>query len=115
MHNQDEPYHRPKTVDDKLDDIIVLTKETYYLVSRLKKRIYTMSAQLDHLTSAVTNLVKEVEEASVEIAKLAQAVRDAASDPTAIEALATQIDAQAKALDDAVAAAEAPASVAPTQ
>jgi chromosome segregation ATPase len=112
MHKDDE-YRPPKNPMEALSDLEILIKELNYDTHRkldlIIKRINHMSAQVDRVKAAVATLVTEVGEASAEIAKLAQAVRDAAQDPAELEAIAVQIEAQAKALDDSVAAANQPA------
>ena len=77
-----------------------------------------MSAQLDRLTASVASLKTVDESAAALLAGLAQQLRDAATDPTAINALADDIDADQAKLAAAVAAntpatAPAPAPAAP--
>lgn len=62
-------------------------------ISSLAKRIDTMSAALDRLTAEVAETKDAVDSAVTLIAGLAQQIRDNATDPAALNALADQLDA----------------------
>lgn len=73
-------------------DLATLNKET------------SMSKELDDLTASVKRS-KTVSDSIVTLVQgLAQQLRDAASDPAAIEALAAELDAKTGAVSDAVTA-----------
>lgn len=112
MNKYNEEYRPPRTLDDKLDALIILVKENTHRFNRLIRKVEKMSATTDHLNAAVATLVREVGEAAAKFAELAQAVRDAAPDNAAVEAAAVAIEAQAAALD---AAANATTPPAPTE
>lgn len=63
-----------------------------------------MSAQLDKLTTEVSETKTVVASAVTLIEGLAQQIRDLKDDPVALEALATELDATTNALAAAVAA-----------
>lgn len=67
-------------------------------------RLHKMSVSLDRLTTEVSENTSVIESAIVLIEGLAQALRDAAADPAAVNALADRLDAQSNALASAVAA-----------
>jgi hypothetical protein len=66
------------------------------------ERLETMSAELDNLTTEVTETGTVVDSAIALIAGLAQQIRDLADDPAALAALATELDAKTNALAAAV-------------
>ena len=63
-----------------------------------------MSAELDRLTTEVSETKTVVDSAIALLGQLAQLIRDAASDPAAINALADELDAKSNELAEAVAA-----------
>lgn len=78
----------------------------------LRQQGVSMSAELDRLTQEVAQTRTVVDSAIALLARLAQLIRDAASDPAKLAALADDLDAQQGALADAVTAntpADAPA------
>lgn len=70
----------------------------------ITRRIISMSAQLDRLATEVSENTTVVNSAITLINGLAQQIRDNATDPAALTALADQLDAQSNALSEAVAA-----------
>lgn len=63
-----------------------------------------MSAELERLTTEVTEIGAVVDSAVTLINGLAQQIRDLATDPAALNALADELDTKANALAAAVAA-----------
>ena len=63
-----------------------------------------MSAELERLTTEVTEIGAVVDSAVALINGLAQQIRDLATDPAALNALADELDTKANALAAAVAA-----------
>ena len=74
------------------------------LITTLIERIDTMSAELDRLTAAVTAAQGATESAIALITGLAELIRALPADREAIDNLAGQVEAQALALGEAVAA-----------
>jgi hypothetical protein len=74
-------------------------------LSTLLEQGVTMSAELDRLTTEVAETKAGVASAIRLIQGLAQQIRDNATDPVALNALADDLDAQQKDLADAVVAA----------
>lgn len=62
----------------------------------------TMSAEIDRLTASVTNLTTVDASLVTLVGNLAQLLRDSASDPAAINALADKLDAEAATVAQAV-------------
>lgn len=61
-----------------------------------------MSAEIDRLTASVTNLTTVDASLVTLVGNLAQLLRDSASDPAAINALADKLDAEAATVSQAV-------------
>ncbi len=78
----------------------ILAVLTALIIWRLTK----MSAALDRLTTEVSENTTVVQSAITLITNLAEQLRQAATDPAAVNALADQLDAQSNALATAVAA-----------
>lgn len=72
-----------------------------------------MSAQLDRLTASVAGLKTVDESAAALLSNIAQQLRDAATDPAAINKLADDIDADNAALAAAITANTPAAAAAP--
>lgn len=63
-----------------------------------------MSAEIDRLTASVTSLTTVDDSLVALVGNLAQAIRDNASDPAALNALADKLDAESTKVSDAVTA-----------
>jgi ABC-type transporter Mla subunit MlaD len=74
------------------------------LITTLSERIDAMSAELDRLTAAVTAQQGATDSAIALITGLAALIRALPEDRAAIDTLAAQVEAQALALGEAVAA-----------
>lgn len=73
-------------------------------VTTLTKEVKVMSAELDRLTTEVSENNSAIDSAIVLINGLAQQIRDLATDPAALNALADSLDAKSNELAAAVAA-----------
>lgn len=74
------------------------------LTQLVTKGFATMSAELDRLTTEVTETATVIDSAIVLIGGLAQQIRDLQNDPAALSALADSLDAKQAELAAAVAA-----------
>lgn len=83
--------------DDRLEEILALLKQS-------KQRELDMAADLSALTTEVEEAAGVQQSAVTLLEGLAQAVRDAGTDPAALAALASQLDASTAALAAAVEA-----------
>lgn len=83
--------------DHKLDQILSIVKS-------LKKQGTEIMADLSAITAEVAENGDAVDSAVTLLGQLAQLVRDAGTDPVALEALAADLDAQTNALAEAVVA-----------
>jgi hypothetical protein len=73
-------------------------------LGRPTRKEIEMSAALDHLTTEVAQVKTLAQSAVTLITGLAQQIRDGASDPAAMEALATDLETSLKPLSDALVA-----------
>lgn len=73
-------------------------------LASIERILIHMSAQLERLTASVAQLKTVDESAAALLSNIAQQLRDAATDPAAINKLADDIDANNAALSAAVAA-----------
>lgn len=85
------------TEDSRLDEILST-------VRAIDTRSRHMATDLSQLTTEVQQATDAQQSAITLITGLAQAVRDAATDPAALAALADQLDSSSTALADAVSA-----------
>lgn len=63
-----------------------------------------MSAEIDRLTASVTSLTTVDDSLVALVGNLAQTIRDNATDPAALNALADKLDAESTKVADAVTA-----------
>jgi ABC-type transporter Mla subunit MlaD len=82
------------------------------LLHNVEERTIAMSAETERLTASVASLTTVEQSAVTLLGQLAQLVRDNATDPAALNALADSIDADANDLASAVTA-NTPAAPAP--
>lgn len=85
----------------RLHDSLAGIQET---LGYINQRIKSMSAEIDRLTASVTNLTTVDDSLVALVGNLAQLLRDSASDPAAITALADKLDAEAGKVSEAVTA-----------
>lgn len=74
------------------------------LLRRIDQRIETIMTDLTRITDEVTQMSSAVDSAIALLAELAQIIRDNATDPDALNALADELDNKGTALADAVVA-----------
>lgn len=100
-HEDHEDTHIHVTVhvppDPRLDDII-------RLLNRIDRKENRIMADLTALTTEVSENADAVDSAVVLIGGLAQQIRDLATDPAALQALADELDSKTNELSAAVAA-----------
>lgn len=70
----------------------------------IERKIDLMSAEIDRLTASVANLTTVDDSLVALVGQLAQAIRNNASDPAALNALADSLDTEAQKVSDAVTA-----------
>ena len=87
-----------------LERIEYLLNETNSLLRQALLQGKCLMANLDRLTSEVTEISDAADAAVVLLGELSQLLRDNAADPAAITALADQLDAKGTALAAAVVA-----------
>ncbi len=89
-------------------DILRLLAEGFNRIERLLETILekenTMSAEIDRLTASVTALTTVDDSLVTLVGNLAQAIRDNATDPAALNSLADKLDAEASKVSTAVTA-----------
>lgn len=85
-----------RCVEAKIDTLLVK-------VEHLLQKGIAIVTELENLQAAVGRVTTEVGEAATELRRLAQLIIDSRTDPAAIQAAADAINAQADALDAAVA------------
>lgn len=78
--------------------------EILALLTRIDQRITQMSSDLTRITTEVSEMSSVVDSAVALLGDLSQRIRDNASDPVALNALADTLDAKSNALAAAVAA-----------
>lgn len=83
---------------------IHLPPEVVSLVRDIKRTLKLMAANLDRITSEVEQMGDAADSAVALLQRLAQLLRESATDPAAIEALADDLDAKGSALAAAVVA-----------
>ncbi len=74
------------------------------MLDRIDKRTTTMATDLTRITSEVTEMSDAVDGAVALLGELAQMIRDNATDPAALNALADQLDSKGTELAEAVTA-----------
>lgn len=94
----------PTDYSRELKELKQMLEHNHTLIHQLLNEVHTMSASLDRLTAEVAETNAVIDSAITLINGLAQAIRDAATDPAALEALATELDTKANELAGAVAA-----------
>jgi predicted nucleic acid-binding Zn-ribbon protein len=95
------------------DEINRKLEHHHELLHQIKEGIITMSAELDRLTTEVAETKSAVASVLTLVAGLAQQIRDNATDPAALNALADDLDASQKDIADAITA-NTPAEEPPT-
>lgn len=93
-----------KKLHYKLDTIIEQNDLILHRLNLILLKEKTIMANLDSLTVALTAETNAVEAAVTLIVSLAEQIKAVSNDQAAVDALADQFTAQAKALADAVAA-----------
>lgn len=86
------------------DDVMQTLGHMHRLLHIAIERIDHMSAATDRLTASVANLTTVSQSTITLLGQLSQMIRDNAGDPTALNKLADDIDADAAALSAAVTA-----------
>jgi len=86
------------------DELIDRLEHIHRLLHIILERTAHMSAATDRLTASVANLTSVSQSTITLLGQLSQLIRDNAGDPTALNKLADDIDADAAALSDAVTA-----------
>ncbi len=76
-----------------------------FQLTAIQERLMIMSAELDRLTASVAAHIAKDEELVALIQNLAQQIRDNATDPAALTALADSLDEETQKETDAEAAA----------
>ncbi len=74
------------------------------LIRKLDHMEIKLSAEIDRLTASVTNLTTVDDSLVALVTNLAQTIRDNATDPAALNALADKLDAESTKVADAVTA-----------
>lgn len=87
--------------------------EILSVLNRIDERTAEMATDLTRITTEVTEMSSAVDSAVALLGELAQLIRDNATDPAALNALADTLDQKGTALADAVVA-NTPASDPPT-
>lgn len=83
---------------------VALLADNRRLLKTVIERISIMSAELDRLKTEVAETNTAIGSVLALVEGLAQQIRDNATDPAALTALADELDAQQQAIADAVAA-----------
>lgn len=86
------------------EDILEELRHQHWLLHKILERSDKMSAELDRLTTEVTETKSSVESVITLVDGLAQQIRDLANDPAALNALADELDAQQARIAAAVTA-----------
>lgn len=73
-------------------------------IKRLTLEIQVMSAIVDRLKAAVTNLTTVTASNNALLSTLAQEIRDNKDDPAALEAIASELEGDTQSISDAVKA-----------
>lgn len=88
-------------------------EEILSLLRSIDQRTVAMATDLTRITTEVTEMSDAVDGAVALLNELAQIIRDNATDPAALNALADQLDSKGTALAEAIAA-NTPAAPDPT-
>lgn len=94
----------PLLLSRQHDETKTLLEHMHRLLHTVLERIDRMSAATDRLTASVASLTSAQQSAVTLLGQLSQLIRDNAGDPTALNKLADDIDADTAALAAAVVA-----------
>ncbi|MER9336035.1 hypothetical protein NKJ06_18930 [Mesorhizobium sp. M0293] len=102
------PARNPRTANILLsrqhDDVMQSLEHIHRLLHTLLERTHHMSAVTDRLAASVANLTSAQQSAVTLLSQLSQLIRDNAEDPTALNKIADDIDADTASLAAAVVA-----------
>jgi predicted RNA-binding Zn ribbon-like protein len=92
---------RKPTLHQRLDHLFYLSWKRHEIINR---RIKSMAGELDRVQTEVTEIGGAVDSAIALIEKIAQMIRDNATNPAALNKIADDLDAKGTALAAAVVA-----------